>query len=84
MSDDDGALGDERLLTAQQVADTLGVSVKTLYAWRHDGGSGPPGRAPVAFRLGKHLRFRREDVEAWLSEHRDPEPSRNGSRPERG
>ena len=50
----------DRLLTTRQLADYLGVPVATLYAWRHSG-DGPPG-----FRVGKHLRFRERDVDAWI------------------
>jgi excisionase family DNA binding protein len=50
----------ERLLGPKQVASYLGVPVTTLYVWRHR------GVGPAAFRVGRHLRYRREDVEAWL------------------
>lgn len=50
----------EKLLDAGTVADILGVPLTTLYAWRTRGG-GPPG-----MRVGRFLRYRREDVEAWL------------------
>lgn len=40
----------------------LGVPVATLYQWRHH------GTGPKAYRLGKHLRYRQTDVEAWLAE----------------
>ena len=43
-----------------QVADYLGVPVGTLYQWRTRG-AGPPGR-----RIGKHLRYKPDDVEAWF------------------
>ncbi len=39
----------------------LGVPVATLYQWRH------LGTGPKAYRLGKHLRYRQSDVEAWLA-----------------
>lgn len=44
----------------QDVADYLGVPINTVYQWRTRG-SGPPGR-----RVGKHVRYRPEDVEAWF------------------
>ncbi len=52
----------EPLLSAQELADYLEVPVKTIYTWRHCN-SGPRG-----FRIGKHLRFRWTDVEAWLTD----------------
>jgi excisionase family DNA binding protein len=50
----------DQLLTAQQLANYLGVPIATIYAWRYRR-QGPPG-----FRVGKHLRFRRSDVQAWI------------------
>lgn len=52
----------EPLWRIADVATFLGVPVATLYQWRRLG-SGPP-----AYRLGKHLRYRRLEVEAWLGE----------------
>jgi len=49
-----------RLLTIGQLADLLQVPVGTLYQWRHRR-YGPPGR-----RVGRHVRYRPEDVKAWL------------------
>lgn len=49
------------LLTVQQLSDFLDVPVATLYAWRYRR-EGPPG-----FRVGRHLRYRWSDVEAWIS-----------------
>ena len=48
------------LATPTEVADYLRVPLRTLYRWRY-AGEGPP-----AFRVGRHLRFRWADVEAWL------------------
>jgi excisionase family DNA binding protein len=50
----------DRLWTCAEVAQYLGVPVKTLYYWRCQG-LGPRGA-----RLGKHLRYRAEDVRAWV------------------
>jgi excisionase family DNA binding protein len=44
------------------VADFLGVPVKTLYAWRY------AQKGPRATRVGRHLRYRWADVHAWLDE----------------
>jgi excisionase family DNA binding protein len=50
------------LLKVREVAEYLGVPVQTLYDWRlrH--------RGPKAVKVGRHLRYRREDVEAWLDD----------------
>lgn len=50
----------EPLWTVQQLADYLGVPVQTIYQWRKRR-YGPPGR-----RMGKHVRYRRSDVERWI------------------
>lgn len=44
------------------VADYLGVPVGTVYQWRTRG-FGPPGR-----RVGKYVRYKPDDVEAWFDE----------------
>ncbi len=49
----------EPLLPAQKLAEFLHVPIATIYAWRRRR-QGPPG-----FRVGKHLRYRRSDVEQW-------------------
>jgi excisionase family DNA binding protein len=56
---------DDRLLTARDVAQFLGIPMATLYSWR------TRGIAPRAVRVGKHLRFRRADVDAWVDQHVD-------------
>jgi hypothetical protein len=39
-----------------------GVPIATVYAWRYRR-TGPPG-----FKVGRHVRFRPEDVLAWEAE----------------
>lgn len=46
----------------RDVSAFLGVPVATLYQWRQ------LGTGPKAYRLGKHLRYRHSDVEAWLAD----------------
>ncbi len=50
----------EPLLSAQDLARYHDVPVATVYAWRYRG-VGPPG-----LRVGKHLRYRRIDVNEWI------------------
>jgi excisionase family DNA binding protein len=52
----------ERLLTVEHLAEYLGVPVATLYAWRYRR-QGPPG-----FRVGRHVRFRRSDIDDWIED----------------
>lgn len=55
----------DRLLTAQETANFLGIPLTTLYQWRSR------GQGPVGYRVGRHVRYRREDVDQWLFEQRD-------------
>ena len=57
------------LQSPQQVADHLGIPLQTLYGWR------TKGTAPRAVKVGKHLRFRPEDVRAWIESHTDNQRS---------
>jgi excisionase family DNA binding protein len=50
------------LASPKQVGQHLGVAVQTLYDWRHR------GTGPRAVRVGKHQRYRWEDVDTWLTE----------------
>lgn len=51
-----------KLLTARELSEMLSVPLSTIYSWRYQG-SGPTG-----LKVGRHLRFRPEDVETWLKE----------------
>lgn len=50
----------EPVLTLSQLAAHLSVNVQTLYDLRSK------GRGPRGFRVGRELRFRRSEVDAWL------------------
>jgi excisionase family DNA binding protein len=63
-----GSSGAERtrqFLGPNDLAELLGVPVRTIYRWRWTG-DGPRG-----FRIGRHVRYRVADIERWLEEHRD-------------
>ncbi|ANC32384.1 helix-turn-helix transcriptional regulator [Isoptericola dokdonensis] len=49
-----------RLMTPDELADYLGVSLHCVYAWSSRGGG------PNVVRVGARLRYRPDDVEAWL------------------
>ncbi len=59
----------DRLMSPNDLAGYLGVPVKSIYRWREHR-EGPPG-----FRVGRHVRFRRQDVEDWLDQQRAAEQS---------
>lgn len=50
------------VVTLSQLAVQLGVSIQTLYDLRSQ------GRGPRGFRVGRELRFRVSEVDAWLAQ----------------
>lgn len=63
----------EHLLSPTQVAEHLGVPVKTLYRWRQDS-YGPP-----AIRIGRHLRYRAADLEEFITSRFEEEAASVGT-----
>ena len=51
----------EAVLSISELAADLGVSVQAIYDLRSQ------GRGPRGFRVGRELRFRISEVEAWLA-----------------
>jgi len=49
----------------ENLAAELDVPIATVYRWRTE------GKGPVGHRIGRHVRYRRSDVEAWLRSQRD-------------
>jgi excisionase family DNA binding protein len=64
----------EGLVDLDWLSEFLDIPERTIYAWRQRG-AGPP-----AYRVGRYLRYRRSEVEAWLNERHDTEDQRAGSR----
>ena len=63
----EGHRPDERiddLLTLQEVADLLRVPEATLRYWRFS------RTGPASFKIGRHVRYQRRDLQAWLHEQR--------------
>jgi excisionase family DNA binding protein len=54
------------LLTARTVADLLGVSTETVLRWSRC------GSLPSLCLPGGAIRFRQDDLDAWLEERRRP------------
>ena len=57
--------GSERLMTLTELSELLGVPMSTLYAWRYR------GEGPAGYRIGRHVRYRRSVVEAWIEAQAD-------------
>lgn len=53
----------EPLMTTLQVSTYLQVPVATIYDWNHK------EVGPRCIKVGRHLRWRRSDVDAWLEKH---------------
>ena len=51
----------DELLSPTELAEALGISVRTIYNWRVRK-VGPPG-----LKVGRHVRYRKADVESWLA-----------------
>jgi hypothetical protein len=56
--------GDDALLSENQAADLLFLSVRTLQAWRCQ------GSGPAFVRTGRAIRYRRGDLVAWVDANR--------------
>jgi excisionase family DNA binding protein len=53
----------DELLTSDDVARRAQVSPDTVRFWRH------ANTGPRFIRVGRYVRYRREDVESWLTRH---------------
>jgi excisionase family DNA binding protein len=51
----------DRLLSAEEVAERLGVPVSTLHYWSHR------GEELTGARIGRRLRYRESDVESYIA-----------------
>lgn len=50
----------DELIPTSGAARIIGVSEGTLRYWRY------MDQGPQSFRVGRHVKYRREDIEAWL------------------
>jgi excisionase family DNA binding protein len=56
---------DDRLMSVDDLADYLAIPVQTVYKQRAEG-TGPPG-----YRVGRYVRWKRSEVDAWLDKQKD-------------
>jgi predicted DNA-binding transcriptional regulator AlpA len=61
----------DELIDSAALSEWLDVPLKTIYFWR----SQSPRCGPRAISIGRSLRFRRSDVEAWLEARSDDLPA---------
>ena len=55
-----------RLLTLDEVSAQLGIPVASLRYWR------AVGTGPVSIKVGRHVRYRQADIDAWLEQNATP------------
>jgi excisionase family DNA binding protein len=58
----------DKLMSLTDLSEMLDIPVHTLCRWRYK------GDRPVGYRVGRHVRYRREAVEAWLEQQADKRP----------
>lgn len=56
-------------MSPEELAEYLGVPVASVYGWRYK------SVGPRAVKVGRHLRYRVSDVEAWIESQADPRAS---------
>lgn len=52
-------------LTVTEVSEMTRIPAGTLRWWRHR------NEGPFSFRMGRHIFYRRSDVEAWIEKQRE-------------
>ena len=60
----------EKLLTLKDLADYLNISRRTVYRLLN-------GESLPAYRIGKNMRFKREDIDEWLKDQKIEEPKKS-------
>jgi excisionase family DNA binding protein len=63
----------DKLMSPTDVSEMLGIPVHTLYRWRYK------GDGAAGYRVGRHVRYRREAVDAWLEQRADKRSSESES-----
>jgi excisionase family DNA binding protein len=56
-------------LSISDLAEMLQVPLNTVYRWRYQ------GSGPVGHKMGRHVRFHKDDVDSWILNCRDGELS---------
>ena len=61
----------DSVLSLSELAARLGVSVQTIYDLRSQ------GRGPRGFRIGREIRFRVSEIDAWLARMEEADAARH-------
>ncbi len=59
----------DELMSPQELAEFFVLPVGTIYRWRQH------GEGPRGYRVGRHVRYKRTEVETWLETQADPRPA---------
>lgn len=57
------------LMGPEGLAEWLDIPLATIYRWRSR------GEGPRGYKVGRHVRYRRSDVELWLESQADRRPA---------
>lgn len=74
MRDDTINTGLEKMLSTSELAGYLGVAPQAIYDLRCD------GRGPRAVHVGRELRYRVSEIEAWIERMSEPQRGAEGTR----
>ncbi len=66
--------GLEKMLSTRELAEYLGVAPQAIYDLRCD------GRGPRAVHVGRELRYRVSEIEAWIERLSEPQRGVEGTR----
>jgi predicted DNA-binding transcriptional regulator AlpA len=64
----------EPLFDTAELSQYLSVDRSTLYGWRYE------GLGPLWHRIGGRIKYRKEDVDAWVQEQKEKELDRRDGR----
>ena len=59
-------------LSSEDLSNEFRIPLPSVRRWRYTG-LGPPG-----VKLGRHVRYRREDVDRWIEQRKDPVGAKGG------
>ena len=74
MRDEPSATGLERMLSTRELAEHLGIAPQAIYDLR------TAGRGPRAIHVGRELRYRVSEIQAWLDRMSEPASGADGAR----
>ena len=58
----------DEFISPHDLSEWLGIPVGTVYQWRYK------NYGPSGYKIGRHVRYRRNEVENWFEQQRDELP----------